>query len=890
MSLAVLVMVLSTLFLTACENSTPKSSTFLSSGGSSSELVFSFPDKLKNRVLPSGGVLSAHILVDGSVRHELSVSTTTSQAVSGSFSSSLGSHTFQIVFEYTDSSGTPIQIVTASKNISVASGSNNLAFSSADYQFTDSDGDGVGNLAELIAATDPNDAASVPQITSPTTTAAPLAGSYTTAQTVTLSCNDTGLGCDKIYYTVDGSTPTASSSVYTAPLTVSSTTTLSYFSTNLAGYQEAVQSQVYVVGTSADYSAPTTTAAPLAGSYTATQTVTLSCNDTGAGCITTYYTVDGSTPTASSPIYTTPLTVSSTTTLSYFSTDWAGNQEAVQSQVYVVTPATTSITVTLTVAAKELRFSWNAVLGAHHYRILENPDGISGFTVIANNIALTEYVLPISVHQLDWSAAQYQVESCDAAEINCTSSNSQPLSLANSIAATVYLKAFNSGAGDGFSRALSLSGDGNTLAVGAPLEQSSATGINSTVLDNNVTAAGAVYVFTRDSVTQHWSQQAYVKASNTGANDWFGVSVSLSHNGNILAVGADGSQGAGAAYLFVRDINNNWSQKDNLQGSNTVAGDQFGHSVDLSSDGNTLVVSAPREDGIAVDSGAVYLFTRGISAVWSEQAYLKASNAGNNDWFGEIVRLSGDGATLAVGAPKENSAEIGIGGTGLGNSALDAGAVYLFTRNLSNVWIQQEYIKASNAAAFDLFGSSMSLSFDGNTLAVSALGEDSAATGINGNQADNVARGSGAVYLFNRSTNVWSQHAYIKASNTDSRDEFGFSLSLSSDGNTLAVGSYGDDSIAKGINGNQFDNSAVALEGSSSAYLLKRDLSGVWSHNVYIKSSNTELSDLFGFSISLSADGKTLAVGAHQEDSAALGVGGNQSDNTALNSGAVYLY
>src|SRR5262245_24489491 len=99
-----------------------------------------------------------------------------------------------------------------------------------------------------------------------------------------------------------------------------------------------------------------------------------------------------------------------------------------------------------------------------------------------------------------------------------------------------YVKASNTGAGDQFGSSVALSADGSTLAVGAWLEDSVAAGIGGNQADNSAPAAGAVYLFTRSGTT--WSQQAYVKASNTGANDWFGSSVALSADGSTLAVGA----------------------------------------------------------------------------------------------------------------------------------------------------------------------------------------------------------------------------------------------------------------------------------------------------------------------------------------------------------------
>ena len=195
-------------------------------------------------------------------------------------------------------------------------------------------------------------------------------------------------------------------------------------------------------------------------------------------------------------------------------------------------------------------------------------------------------------------------------------------------------------------------------------------------------------------------------------------------------------------------------------------------------------------------AGAVYAFTRS-GTVWSQQAYIKASNAGADDHFGQSVALSSDGSTLAVGASAEASAATGINGDGSNNTVIDAGAVYAFTRS-GSAWSQQAYIKAGNTGAGDLFGSSVALSSDGSTLAVGASAEASAATGINVGQSDNTAGDAGAVYAFTRSGTAWSQKAYIKAGNTGANDGFGYSVALSSDGSTLAVGAYGEDSVCHG--------------------------------------------------------------------------------------------
>jgi trimeric autotransporter adhesin len=130
---------------------------------------------------------------------------------------------------------------------------------------------------------------------------------------------------------------------------------------------------------------------------------------------------------------------------------------------------------------------------------------------------------------------------------------------------------------------------------------------------------------------------------------------------------------------------------------------------------------------------------------WSQQVYVKASNTGEGDWFGWWVSLSGD--TLAVGAPFESSAARGVNDNDKqdDDSKPAAGAVYVFVRKRAT-WTQQAYLKASNTDENDFFGWSVSLS--GDTLAVGAPGEASAATGVNGDQNNNLASFAGAVYVF----------------------------------------------------------------------------------------------------------------------------------------------
>jgi hypothetical protein len=463
------------------------------------------------------------------------------------------------------------------------------------------------------------------------------------------------------------------------------------------------------------------------------------------------------------------------------------------------------------------------------------------------------------------------------------------------IAQSAYLKASNTDAGDRFAWSIAVSGD--TLAVSAPQEDSNATGVGGNQADNSAQDSGAVYVFTRTAGV--WNQQAYLKASNTQINDQFGTAIALS--GDTLAVGAwaessgaagvNGNQAdnsvisSGAAYVFTRTAGV-WSQEAYLKASNPGLNDYFGHALALF--GDTLAVGAWLEDSgatgvggnqadsTATDAGAVYVFTR-VGGTWSQQAYLKASNTGAGDHFGDSLGLHQD--TLVVGARDEDSSANGVGGNQADDSALDSGAVYVFTR-AAGVWSQQGYLKASSSDPGDLFGGSVAIW--GDTVAIGALAEDSIATGPGGDETDNSAISSGAVYIFSRTGGAWSQQAYLKASNSAAGDQCGAAIAITFD--TLAFGCTLEDSSATGVGGNQADNGSVS---AGAVHLFSRT-GATWVQAVYLKASNTGGGDYFGSSVTL--DGSTLLVAARFEDSSATGVGGNQTDDSAMLSGAAYVF
>ena len=518
---------------------------------------------------------------------------------------------------------------------------------------------------------------------------------------------------------------------------------------------------------------------------------------------------------------------------------------------------------------KTFRISWEPSNNATHYRVLENPDGISGFSQIGPDLDPSTQSYDHRVALYKRFNASYIVQACNASV--CVESDEQLVS-GTFEQAIGYFKASNTEFEDLFGTAVSLSSDGTTLAVSAHGES------NRPAPDGE---SDAVYVFHRSN--GRWELQA-VLTSNTddGNQAGFGIDISLSGDGSLLAVGATRDLfSENAVYVFER-TNGSWQQQAFLQIENTQVTDNFGRSVSLSADGTTLAIGAPQEssastgingdqsDNSAQRSGAVYVFLR-VSGDWQQQAFIKASNTDAGDNFGQSVSISGDGNTLAVGARFEASVATGVNGDQSDNSVRNTGAAYVFER-VNGTWEQQAYLKAANEIR--LFASALSLSGDGNTLAVGA------------SQDGFLANVSGAVYIYGRSGSFWQQEAYLKASNPGTSDLFGSSLDLSADGMTLAVGASREDSASTGVNARQDDESSLL---SGAVYLFEGG-DGNWQQQAYLKASNTGAEDLFGASVSMSGDGNTLAVGATSEGSASTGINGDQSDNSREGVGAVYLY
>jgi FG-GAP repeat len=368
-------------------------------------------------------------------------------------------------------------------------------------------------------------------------------------------------------------------------------------------------------------------------------------------------------------------------------------------------------------------------------------------------------------------------------------------------------------------------------------------------------------------------EDAYLKASNTGAQDFFGK---VAISGDTAVVGApfedsnatiingnaasNRAKNSGAAYIFVRK-SGVWTQQAYLKASDGKAGDEFGFAVAIS--GETVVIGAFAKTTTTTTTGtgttlatvtapytgAAYVFTR-TDTTWTQQATLKASNPDAYDAFGYSVAVSGD--TVVVGAIGESSATSKIVATKVNNTLAQAGAAYVFLQS-GTTWTQQAYLKASSPQRLSHFGIAVAIS--GDNIVVGAPNESKA---------------EGAAYVFTRSNAKWGKPKLLKARNANAGDHFGRAVAIS--GDTLIVGAPDEASAATKVGGKQNNNRAP---GAGAAYLFSRT-NGIWSLPVYLKSSKSSAGDAFGSAVAV--DDELAAVGAPGED------GGGK------NSGAAYLF
>jgi len=358
---------------------------------------------------------------------------------------------------------------------------------------------------------------------------------------------------------------------------------------------------------------------------------------------------------------------------------------------------------------------------------------------------------------------------------------------------------------DEFGFSVSISGD--YALIGSPYD------------DDGGDGSGSAYVFKRSGSS--WTELAKLTASDAASLDYFGRSVSI--DGDYALVGAigndDNGDTSGSTYVFKRS-GSTWTEQVKLTASDGDPFDSFGHSVSI--DGDYALIGAKGYDGAI---GAAYVFKRSGST-WTEEAILTASDGDYIDDFGWSVSINGYRALIGAVYDDDHGAE--------------SGSAYVFKRS-GSTWTEEAKLTASDADADDRFG--FSVSIDG----------DYALIGAKGNDDD--GDGSGSAYVFMRSGSSWIEQVKLTASDGDTADIFGQSVSI--DGYRALVGASGNEAYA------------------GAAYVFKRSGS-TWTEEIKLNVSDAAPFDNLGHSVSI--DGDYVLVGSAADD-----------DN-GENSGSAYIF
>jgi hypothetical protein len=303
---------------------------------------------------------------------------------------------------------------------------------------------------------------------------------------------------------------------------------------------------------------------------------------------------------------------------------------------------------------------------------------------------------------------------------------------------------------------VSLSDDGNVLAIGASFN------------DGNGSNSGHVRVYAWDPTSAKYIQRGD-DINGEAASDETGNSVSLSDDGNVLAISALYNDGNGSNSGHVRVYAWDPTSAKYIQRGDDINGeaaeDRSGWSVSLSDDGNVLAIGARFNDGNGASSGHVRVYAWDpTSAKWSQRGMdLDGEVAGDSS--GNSVSLSYDGNVLAIGARLND-----------GNGA-DSGHVRVYAWNTTSAKWSQRGNDLDGEAAYDYFGTSVSLSDDGNVLAI----------GANYNDGNGANSGHVRVYAWDTTSAKYIQRG-DDINGEAANDSSGFSVSLSDDGNVLAIG------------------------------------------------------------------------------------------------------
>lgn len=357
----------------------------------------------------------------------------------------------------------------------------------------------------------------------------------------------------------------------------------------------------------------------------------------------------------------------------------------------------------------------------------------------------------------------------------------------------------------------------------------------------NCTGAGLVYIFTGNN---NWIQTTILSGSDANTGDNFGYSLSMNSSGTILAIGSpnknlgtgiDTYTGAGAVYIFNKN-GVNWTQSTIITGSGSNAGDKFGHSLELSQDGNILIVGSPNKNigsGVNIYTGAgmAHLFSI-QSDIWTPLTQISGNGALNQDGFGHSVSLSKDGYTVVVGA---TGRDVG--------SYTNLGSVYLFKADQFNFpeWEYNARLTGSNSFAEDNLGYCVKVNSDGTTILASSINNNSKA---------------GHVYVFTGdmfNSIAYRQSQRLQPSDLSAGDNFGYSLTINDNANLLCISS-------------PYDSYSSLISGGSCYIFEKNNFYWTEKQKITGNLNYTQNYNKFGSAVCFNNLGTNLLVGSELFD------------------------
>ncbi len=412
---------------------------------------------------------------------------------------------------------------------------------------------------------------------------------------------------------------------------------------------------------------------------------------------------------------------------------------------------------------------------------------------------------------------------------------------------------------DDFGNSVSIFGD--YAVVGAMYEDDDENG------DEKYLTAGSAYVFKKDD-DNNWTQLQKIVASDRESLDRFGDAVAISDN--FLVVGAsfqcwddegvDSISNAGAVYVFEKESDGTWGQMQKIVANDRSASSYFGFSVAISN--SFIIVGAytnstdENDENSKLFAGAAYIFAyQSETSSWIQLQKIVSSDRNKRDYFGYAVAISDSFAIVSANAEDED--ENGD------NMLSSAGSAYIFKYDKSDTqWSQTQKIVASDRAAGDCFGQSLSL--DGENAIIGAYKEGEDVSG------DNTLQYAGSAYIFkyNESDDTWSQIQKLVASDRSEGDNFGCSVGLSGE---LAV-----------VGANNEDDSENTVTSAGAGYCFKQKSDGTWEQINKIVANSRYESDEFGCSVAIN-DSTIIAAAAYNDFD-------ESEDNEILNSGSAYIY